>query len=65
MYPFERYMKILKGYLKDALLNVTYMKRRLNSAKVIGLPKSHFIKRKKDNNKTGQLMFTYYFIDYY
>jgi len=30
----------------------------LNSAEVIGLPKSHFIKRKDDNNKIGQSMIT-------
>jgi len=44
---------------------IKFYSEYLTNVKAIGLPKSHFIKRKKDNNKTGQLMFTYYFIDYY
>ena len=71
MYPFEQYMKILKGYMKNHNRSEGYIvecyiykevidfySEYLINVKVIRLPMSHYIKRKDDNNKTGLAMVT-------
>jgi len=68
MYPFERYKIILKGYVKNRNRReecivecyiyeeaIEFYSEYLTNVEAIGLPKSHFIKR-KGNNKNGQSM---------
>ena len=69
--PFERYMKILKRYVKShnrperCIVEcyiyekvIEFCSEYLINIKAIELPKFHFITRKDDNNKTGQSMVT-------
>jgi len=69
MYPFKRYKKILKGYVKNrnrcegCIVEcyiyeeaIEFCSEYLTNVEAIGLPKSHFIKRKDGNNKNGQSM---------
>jgi len=64
-------MKILKGYVKNHNQSegcivecymyeevIEFYSEYLTNIEAIGLLKSHFIKRKNDNNKTGQSMVT-------
>ena len=71
MYPFEQYVKILKMYVKNrnrpkrCIVEcyiyeeaIEFCSEYLTNIESIRLSKSHFIKRKDDNNKTGQSMVT-------